>query len=68
VPPKGYASVLQRQSEHFDLVFPLLVAINRKLNLLVENAGMSDKLAALAQELRGPTDALKAAVEANQPE
>lgn len=46
-----------------------LKAANQKLNLLVENAGLSDQLKEiqLAEQLRGPTDTLKAAVDANQP-
>lgn len=50
-----------------DDVVWILYKLNKKLNILVEAAGMGDKLAALAQELRGPTERLKAAVEANQP-
>lgn len=44
-----------------------LNAINHKLNMLIENAGMGDKLRALTEELRGPTDSLQDAVERNQP-
>ena len=40
--------------------------INAKLNLLVDHAGLGDKLDALTEELRGPTDALQAAVDANK--
>jgi len=43
-----------------------LTVIDKKVNLLVENAGMGDKLEALAQQLHGPTEALKAAVAAQQ--
>jgi short-subunit dehydrogenase involved in D-alanine esterification of teichoic acids len=66
-PGKGYASVLSHQEQHFNQMFQLLVAIHKTLNLLVENAGLGDKLEALTLELRGPTDKLEAAVEANQP-
>ena len=59
--------MLNHQEHHFNQMTQLLVAINKKLNLLVENAGMGDKLDALRQELHGPTETLKAAVEANQP-
>ena len=40
--------------------------INAKLNLLVDHAGLGDKLDALTEELRGPTDTLQAAVDANK--
>lgn len=45
----------------------LLLIVDNKINMLIENAGLGDKLAALADELHGPTEALRAAVEANQP-
>ncbi len=46
-----------------------LKATNQKLNLLVEAAGVSDRLKEiqLAEQLQGPTDKLDAAVKANQP-
>ena len=40
--------------------------INAKLNLLVDHAGLGDKLDELTEELRGPTDTLQAAVDANK--
>lgn len=45
----------------------LLLRINKKLNLLVENAGLKDELEAMRLELKGSTEALAAAVQANQP-
>lgn len=53
---------------HFDDLVRQVKAANQKLNLLVEHAGMGDKLAELTEQLRGPTENLKAAVDANQPE
>jgi hypothetical protein len=50
-----------------DDLFWLLLTINQKINMLAENAGLGDKLEALAQQLHAPTEALRAAVEANQP-
>jgi len=47
-----------------------LKVANQKLNLLVEAAGVSDRLKEiqLAEQLRGPTEELDAAVKANQPQ
>jgi len=45
----------------------LLIRMNKKLNMLVVAQGMEDKLNALREQLAGPTEALRQAVEANQP-
>lgn len=64
---KGKASPFLVQIVTSSDVLHQLNAIDRKLNLLVEHAGLGDKLDALREELRGPTESLEAAVEANQP-
>jgi len=45
----------------------LLIRMNKKLNMLVIAQGMEDKLNTLREQLAGPTEALRQAVEANQP-